>query len=363
VRAPTHRAGGPARRESLDHVNRRPVLVVAVLAAAAALALSGCQTRIATAAIVGDQRITDDQFQSLVHDALSAPGVRQALPASAYKGDLAAYRRAILNLEVMRRLADSAAASVQVGSDEGKVNELYRFAEQQHGTPAQFQDYLARSGAISPELYREVLRLQVIESEIGYQVGHVHRPTDAELRSLYEKNAASLGTATLRIVQVPSDTVARDAVARAQQDPSTLDALAKQYAAGQQTSTAPQSIPLSQLPADLPAKLATLHPGEVFAYTLSGQSGDAFFVIQFGGVTRPTFEASRPQLESQSFQTAAEAGRGVVTTFAKKVGVQVNPRYGAWSADKLAIVDYTNPAVRTIAPPPTAAVPGQGGTG
>jgi hypothetical protein len=343
---------------------RRRVWSAAILAASAALVLSGCQPRVGAAALVGDQRISDEQLQQQVRDALAAPGVRDALPQSSYKGDLASYRRTVLNLQIELALAEAAARRLQIRVDEGKVSERYRFYERQSGSPAQLAAGLASRDALSPGLFRQVLRTQVIESEIGYREGGVRRPTDADLSQAYEKFAESNTTATLSLVRVPDEAAARDALARVQQDPGALDEIAKQYADLQQASPAPQPYVLSRLPTDLAAKLSNLKPGEVLSYTLAATGNPAHYVIRFGGIQRPTLEASRPQLETESIQAAATAGRSYLGTVAKQVGVLVNPRYGAWNGDQMMIVDFDNPAVRPVPKPapPAAGAPTEPGT-
>ena len=65
---------------------RRRIAAAAALSVTAALLLSACgESRPGTAAVVGDQRITDGDLQSVVDESLSAPGVRAALPNSDYK--------------------------------------------------------------------------------------------------------------------------------------------------------------------------------------------------------------------------------------------------------------------------------------
>src|SRR4029453_3094820 len=89
---------------------RRRIPPAAALAATAALLLSACgDAQPGTAAVVGDQRITDSDLQSLVNESLCAPGVRAALPKSDYKGDVGAYKRAVLRVEVERLLAEDGA--------------------------------------------------------------------------------------------------------------------------------------------------------------------------------------------------------------------------------------------------------------
>jgi hypothetical protein len=337
-------------------------MAVTALAAVAALALSGCQNRVGAAALVGDQRISDDRLQTLIKDALASPGVRDALPNSSYKGDLASYRRTVLNLEVELSLAETVARGLDIRVDQATVDQRYRYYEQQSGTPAQFAADVAERLAFSPELFRELVRREVIEAEIGYQKGGVHKPTQAELRQMYESYASTQAAATLSLVQVPDEAAARAALARIQADPAALDEVAKQYADIQQTSSSPQRYVLSRLPDDLTAKLATLRPGDVFSYRLASAGAPVFYVIRFDGIQRPTLESARADLESQSIQNAAKAGHDYLSTAAKPIGVQVNPRYGSWDGRTLSIVDFVNPAVRPM-PAPSTPEPSTGGTG
>jgi parvulin-like peptidyl-prolyl isomerase len=341
----------------------RRVTAVAALAAATA-ALPACQSRIGAAAIVGEQRISDDTLQSVVQEALASPGVRDALPNSDYKGDLASYRRTVLGIEVERVLAETAAQRLGISVDEAAVTNRYRFYESQSGSSAQFAADLAAKTALSPALFRELVRTEVIESEIGYHTGGAKRPTEAELRSLYEQYASSATTATLSLIQVPNAAVARSVLARLRRDPSAFTAVAKEYADMPQTAADPQQYVQSRLPPDLSARLARANPGDVLIYSLSGNGTVVTYVIRFDGIKRPTLESSRPQLESQSLKQAAGAGQRYVATVANEVGVQVNPRYGSWDGKRLTITDFVNPVVKatptplTSGPPATPVAPG-----
>jgi len=332
---------------------RRRVTAVAVLAVAAiaAFAASGCQSRLGAAALVGGQRITDDQLQAAVQEALAAPGVRDALPTSNYKGNLASYRRTVLGIQVERLLAETAAGRLGVAVDDGGVTSRYRFYEERSGGARQFAADLASKDALSPTLFRQLVRTEVVESEIGYQTGGARRPTDAQLGALYEQYAAQAATATLSLIQVPDQAAARSVVARVQQDPSSFATAAKDYADQQQTAPDPTPYLQSRLPADLNRKLAAAKPGDVFIYSLVGNGPTVTYVIRFGGIKRPSLEESRPQLESQSIREAASAGQRYLSTVAGDVGVQINPRYGSWDGKRLTIADFVNPVVK---PTPSA---------
>ncbi len=330
------------------------------LVVAGGLALTGCENRMGAAALVGDERVTDARLQSLVDESLAAPGVREALPDSQYMGDMAAYRRAVLNVEVGLLLAEAGAREVGVTVDDGQVADRYRFYQDQSGGAAAFNDELAKRLAISPALFRELVRTEVLRSEIGYETGEVNRPTDAELRRSYEEYAQSASTATLSLIQVPDEAAATEALARVRADPGAFEQVAQQYADQPQTAAEPLQYPQNRLPDDLNATLDMLETGETFSYVLGEGAEPTYLLIRFGGVRRPTLEESRPQLEAQSLQQAAAAGEKYLTSLATDLGVKINPRYGAWDGGKLSIMDFTNPAVEST-PTTPAPEPDTGG--
>jgi hypothetical protein len=350
--------------------SRRRLRIAAAVAltAAAALLLSACgSSRPGTAAAVGAQRISDGDLQNLVDESLSAPGVRAALPNSDYKGDIGAYRRAVLNVEVERLLAERGAQKLGIGIDENQVDARYKFFEQQSGGSGSFASELASRLAVSPSLYRQLVRTEVIESEIGYSEGGVHRPTDAQLQTLYQQYLPTATSATLSLIQVPDQATANQAAAALKNAPQTFAAVAARYAgSGSQTAPDPQKYVLSRLPKDLTATLEKTPKNEIFPYALSNGDAKAYFVVRFAGIDRPTLESARPQLEAQTLQQAAAAGQKYLQGVARDLGVDVNPRYGTWKADQLAITDFVNPVIKPTPSPPAASggvLPGDGTTG
>ena len=344
---------------------RRRLVAAAALSATAALLLSACgDSRPGTAAVVGDQRITDSDLQNLVDQSLSAPGARAALPNSNYKGDLGAYRRTVLGGEVERLLAEAGARKLGVTVDENAVDSRYKFIQDQSGGPDAFASQLTSRLAMSPALYRQFVRNEVIESEIGYAQGNVKRPTDAQLQGLYQQYLATASSATLSAIQVPSQAIAEQTAARLKSDPSQFDAVAAQVGgSAAQQAAQPQKIPLNQLPADLVATLQKTPKGEIFPYVVDNGGAKTYLVIRSGGVETPTLEQARPQLEAQALQQATTAGKKYLTGVASSLGVEVNPRYGAWQQNQLQITDFVNPVIKpTPSPSPSGGTLPDGGT-
>jgi hypothetical protein len=376
VSAASPSAGGPSAGNAAGIPSpaprrpRRRIVAAVALSATAALLLSACGgSRPGTAAAVGDQRITDGELQSLVDESLSAPGVRAALPNSDYKGDIGAYRRTVLNGEVERLLAEDGARRLGITVDENAVDNRYKFFEDQSGGPDAFASELASRLAMSPSLYRQFVRTDFIESEIGYTNGGVKRPTDAQLQALYQQFLPTATTATLSLIQVPSQAIADQTAAQLSRDPSQFTAVAARFAgSGSQTSPQPRKAPLSQLPPDLVAMLQKMPKDEIFPYAVSNGGATTFFVIRFGGIETPSLEQARPQLEAQTLQQASTAGQKYLQGVASDLGVDVNPRYGTWKQDQLTITDFVNPVIKpTPSPAATSGgtLPGQGtgGTG
>jgi peptidyl-prolyl cis-trans isomerase SurA len=345
---------------------RRRIAAAAALSATAALLLSACgDSQPGTAAVVGDQRITDSDLQTLVDQSLSAPGARAALPNSNYKGDLGAYRRTVLGGEVERLLAEAGARKLGITIDENAVDSRYKFIQDQSGGADAFASQLTSRLAMSPSLYRQFVRNEVIESEIGYAEGDVKRLTDAQLQAAYQQYLATANAATLSVIRVPSQAIADQVAARLKSDPSQFDALAAQVAgSGSQQDAQPQKIPLSQLPADLVAMLQKTPKGAIFPYALDNGGAKTYLVLRSGGIETPTLEEARPQLEAQALQQATDAGQKYLRGVASDLGVDVNPRYGAWQQNQLRITDFVNPVIKpTPSPTPSGGtLPGSDGT-
>ncbi|MFL6127474.1 MAG: SurA N-terminal domain-containing protein, partial [Mycobacteriales bacterium] len=336
---------------------RRPA-TGAVLAVLAALVLTGCgDLRAGAAAVVGDQRVTDDQVGKLVDESLAAPGAREGL-ATNFHGDLASYKRTLLRVEVRRLLAEASAARLGIAVPESEVEARYRSMQQQAGSAAAFAAQLAAQ-PISPALYRELVRTEVIESEIGYRQGGVRRLTESQLRAAYEQYLPTATTANLTLIQLPDAATARRVLAQVQADPAQFGPVGAQFSQ-QRTPPKPQDLALNTLPADLARRLQQTEPGTIFGYQLSNGGAQAFFVIRFGGIKRPTLQSARPQLVAQSVREAALAGQKYVARVAGELGVEVNPRYGTWTTDNLTITEFVNPVIKPT-PRPTGGTPGEGG--
>jgi hypothetical protein len=319
---------------------------------------AGCETRTGAAAIVGGEKVTNDRLDSLVNESLNAPGVRAALPNTESKGDLAEYRRGVLFLEVNRLLAAAAVGKLNISVASTDIDDRYSYYESNFGGAADFPAQLAAKTGYSPSLFRQTeVPTEVMLAEIGYQQGKVARPSEAELRAKYPAYAAQATRASLVVIQVPDGATAQRIVNQAKADPTSLQAAAQQYANGAPNAGQPQDFEMSQLPGPVAAWVPTAKAGDFFVYAPEGANGA--FVVRFGALSKPSYAASRAQLLSDSFEKAYQSGQAYIKTLAKQVGVEINPRYGSWDADKMTITDFNNPVIKTS--PSPSATPGQNG--
>ena len=315
-------------------VPRRPrparrLAVAAALAATAALVLSGCgELRTGSAAVVGDQRISDDALQSIVEESLALPGAREGL-ASNFRGDLAAYKRSVLLVQVRLLVAEEAARRLGILVNESEVDAQFRADQQQAGGAQAFADRLAAQ-PISVDLYRDIVRTGVINAQVGYQEGKVRRPSESQLRAAYAEYLTSATTANLTLIRVPDAATSRRVLAQVRSQPESFGAVGAQFSETRQPPQA-QDLPLSGLPTDLVDRLRRTEPDSDFEYKLVNGDAQTFFVMRFGGITRPSFADARPQLEAQARQQAQAAGEQYLVEVAEDLGVDISPRYGTWT--------------------------------
>lgn len=335
-------------------MTRRRTGGLGVLLAAAAFVLTACQPSTGTAAYVGNDRITEEQFQAAVNDGLSQPGVQEAINQQ-YGGDLSEYRRSVLFRAVQHRLVTVAEQQTGVRTNDADVAQLIEL----EGGFAR----LRTSGGLSAAAATEQARDQLLTIELGYTRGGVPRPAEAELRAAYRAKRVDSATAQLGLLELPDAATARRVLAQLRTDPSGFDALAARYPAGSQPAAAPYKV--SDLSQQLRQKVAAAAPGTFLSYSAIGpDGGPQNLVIKVYRVDVPTFEQLRLSLSQESLARAYSAGQGYLAKLAQTLGVRVNPRYGTWNARALQIDAATNPVLTLTGPTSSsgaATLPNPGG--
>jgi hypothetical protein len=182
----------------------------------------------------------------------------------------------------------------------------------------------------------ENVRQQLVGQQIAVKEGKADALTEEGLRASYEKARQSMAKVQLGYIDVPDQATADAVLAQLTAAPASYPALAAQHP-GQYTLPQLEARPSTEVPGPLADKVATAKPGTGFTVVVPQVEG---VIVGFvGGVTYPTFEEIRPNLEQQAAAEASKAGAALVEKVRKQLHVRVNPRYGTFQKGQLASDD------------------------
>lgn len=339
---------------------RRRVTLAAATAVAAAVALVGCQSKVGTAAFVGDHRISDHDLRRAVDDGLTDPRIKRIVEDD-LKGDVARYQRVVLDTEVQHLLVTEAARRLHVSVSSDDVQTQLRLLVQQAGGEDNLGQLFARSG-LTAEKGQRAVRDQALLTEIGYASG-AHRATDDELHKAYDNARPQFTTLTLGIVQVADEDTAASVLDQLRQDPGNFSAVAAQHPGGA-TTPSPQQVRAADTNPALLSRLENVRAGDGIVFSQPGQSGAPGLVAVVMVLARDVvpFEDVRSQLESNTVSEAQTAAGRYLSRLAKEIGVRINPRYGTWDYAGNQINDLPDPLVKLSPATPTAGGSGTAGT-
>ncbi|HEX5493541.1 MAG TPA: SurA N-terminal domain-containing protein [Mycobacteriales bacterium] len=349
-------------RSTAHHPLRRRVAVTTALVAVAAVSL-GCQSKLGAAAYVGAHRISDHDLSQAVNQGLADSQIKKAVDGS-LGGDLATYRRVVLDTQVQHLLIGQAADRLHVAIRTVDVDEQLALLIAQAGGKDQARALFARNG-LTERAGEQVIRDEVLLAEIGYANG-AHRASDSELRAAYQTNLPQYTTMTLGVIQTTDQATAESLRGQLEDDPTSFADLARSHP-GSGTTPSPQQISAVNTPPELLVKLNAVRPGHSVVFDQAGAAGqpDQFAVVQLVRRDVLSFEQVRAQLQSASLSAAENAAAPYLAKVAKQVRVRINPRYGAWDYTKNQVADLPHPQVKLPAPaaPQPQAAPGAGGQG
>lgn len=322
---------------------RRRVTVAAAVAAVAALGL-GCQSNVGSAAYVGNHRITAADLSDAVDEGLANPQIRKAVD-DRLGGDVAAYRRVVLDTQVQHLLVTQAADRLHVAVREGDVADQLAALIGQAGGASSARDLFARNG-LTEQAGEQVVRDEVLLAEIGFANG-APRLSEDQLRAAYQSNLDQYTTMTLGVIQTPDAATATSVRDQLERDPQSFATLAQKYAGGQTTSQ-PQQISAANTNPALVSKLNPVQPGHAIVFSQADPTGGPglFAVIQLVRRDVVPFETARAQLRTNSLSAAEQAAQPYLAKLAKQIGVRINPRYGQWDYTQNQVADLPDPLLK-----------------
>ena len=307
----------------------------------AVLLLSGCGQSTSAApgkaASVGDVVISTSELQALVDRGLSDPAAEDQFGA-----DRAGYQSQALSRLIRSAVLQEAAADEQVSVSEGDVDDqIAQFAEQAGGREELDQE--AAKNGIAPEDLPGLVRAIVLEQALAKHLEEDVEVTDEQVEQAYQQNLAEYDLTRSRHILVKDEAVARKVLADVQTDRSRFAALAAEL------STDPSN---KDKGGDLGLAPRGQFVPEFEEAVFGAKAGDVVLVqTQYGWHVVEVLERQvtaldevRPQLQQG---LVAEGSAKLLTELlqktAKRLDVDVNPRFGTYDAETLSVTAADDP--------------------
>lgn len=314
---------------------RQPRLTLLALGLTSSLALTGCGNIIsqqAAAATVGDTRITTTDLQHLVDRSLANPEAKQTVGADPVAFERTALRRIISHLIVVEA-ARTEGVTVS-GADVDGVFE--KFAEQTGGVDA-LNAAAAKAGIARSDL-KETLADVALRDALGDKLTASLTVPQAQLQQAYQQNIAQFDKVRSAHILVATEAKAKQLLSALKADPSQFATLAKTNSTDAGSKDKGGDLGFQGRGAlEKPFEDAIFNnpPGSlVLAHTQFG-----YHVISVLERRTVTFEQATVELRRQFLsQQRTMAVEALLAKTAKRLGVDVNPRFGAWDAGTQQVV-------------------------
>jgi parvulin-like peptidyl-prolyl isomerase len=329
-------------------VKRAPRLLAA--AGLVALLTTACGTvRTGAAATVGDERITVGHLQDVVARGLADPSAQQTVG-----GDRVGFEREVLTRLVQHLVLAEAAKDHGVQVTGADVDATYDDFAARLGGPDQLKAEALKAG-IAPQDLRGVIADAALRDNLAdVLTADVPIPA-ADLQKAYQDNIGQFDRVHSAHILVASQAQAQQLLAQVTADPTQFGALAARYSLDTSNKDNGGDIGFqAQAALEKPYADAifTAKPGSfVLAHTRFG-----FHVIHVIERRTVTLEQATKQLRRLLLQPQrAQAVDDALRATAKRLGVHVNPRFGAFDADT-AVVDAVPlcPGTAVSSPSPRA---------
>lgn len=323
-------------------------LIVPFVALALALMLTGCGELLdPAAAVVNGQKITVDEITADLERFEASPEFERL----AQQGDAQALKRQveqqILSQEIRRAVLQPKAEGFGIEVTDEDVAERMDQIKQDFPTEGAFEEALKEQGLTLDQL-TELVRDNLLEERLREKVTEETGPTEEELTAYYESNEADFTETAARHILVDDKALASRIAKQLQaaKDEAALERvfekLAKKHSTDQ--SNAAQGGDLGYFkPGDFVPEFERaadeLEIGEVSGPV---KTEFGFHVILVTDRRVAPFEDVRAEIEQELGQGAAdEAWDEYVRKAYEEADVKVNPKYGEFDEESLAVVDPT----------------------
>jgi parvulin-like peptidyl-prolyl isomerase len=304
----------------------------------AVLLLSGCGDSAAApgkAASVGDVVISTSELQGLVSRGLEDPAAEQQFGA-----DRAGFQQQALSRLIRSAVLEQAAEDERVSVSEGDVDDqIAQFAERA-GSRQALDEQAAQNG-IAPADLRDVARDIALELALREHLVEDLDVPDEQLQQLYQQTP-EFDQVQARHILVEDEAVARKALAEVNADRSRFEALAAELSID----------PSKDQGGDLGLATRGKYVPEFEEAVFGAEEGDVVLVqTQYGWHVvevldrqTTTFAQARPELRRGVLDEQSRSLLGeLLQKTAKRLGVDVNPRFGTYDLEAGAVVAADDP--------------------
>lgn len=334
-----------------------PRLLAAAAGLTVALALTGCGTTLRTgaAAVVGDDRITSTRLQQVIDRGLADPQAQQSVGA-----DRTAFTRSVLLRLISHDLLVAAATQQGVSVDNGAVDAAQDRIAAQLGGVVRLKAEAAKAGIGAADL-RQTLSDVALRDALADKLTADVPVDEAKLRAAYQAGLASFDQVHSAHILVATKALAQQLLGQAKADPGSFKALAAQYSSDSGSKDKGGDLGFQGRGALEKPFEAAIFGNPAGSFVLA-RTRYGFHVIHILERRTTTFDQARDSLRRGLLgQARQDAVNALLTKTATRLGVKVNPRYGAWDAaanDVVAAKDrVSKPAGGTASAP--AAAPAQ----
>ncbi len=339
----------------MTRIDRRPATrrgAACAVALAGVLGLSGCggsPVRAGAAAVVGSDRISTEELATVVTAGLADPG------ASQLAGDRPGYQRSVLSRLLTAQVVDAAARQEGVSVTEGDVETQFRMIEQAVGGPDQLRAQAGAAGLTVPQVH-DLARTRAQTTALGDRLTEGVDVPRAQLQQAYDAGIDGFdrvrtaqvqlaglaeAQALLPQAQALSDAAFADLARARSQDESTR-------ADGGDLGLQPRSAFAGQGLADYGNAAFAARVGDTFAVA-SPRGGH---VVRVLARETTTLEQATTRLRRVILRDRIDrAVQQLLTGTAARLHITVNPRFGAWDAQSLAVVERSDTGNRLVSSP------------
>ena len=315
---------------------------LALAAGAALLLLTGCgdngEARPGAAAVVGETSVSTDDLQGLVERGLSDPQAQEQFGANRVEFQRQALTR-LINAEVL----EQAAADNDVTATDGDVAARLADLEQRSGGREALLEQAAQNGIAAEDLELFV-RSVVLDQKLGDALTESVGVPEEDLRTLYTQNIAQYDQARTRHILLEDEATARQVLADVTADRSRFAEIAAELSIDTSNKDSGGELGLAGPGQFVPEFEKAVFGAEVGDVVLV-QTQFGWHVVEVQERQTTSFEEAEPELRRASLQEERQSRVAAeLKATAARLGVTVNPRFGAWDSESGSIIATDSPS-------------------